>query len=825
MASLIPGYEYDIFISYRQKDNKGDRWVSEFVDALKIELESTFKEEVSVYFDVNPHDGLLETHDVDASLKEKLRCLIFVPVISRTYCDPRSFAWEHEFLSFVETAHQDQFGLKVNLPNGNVASRVLPVRIHDLDITDIKLCETVLGGALRGVDFVYREAGVNRPLTSKDDEKKNMDHTMFRNQINKTANAIREIISGLKSDPGEITKDKKHHKESWDGVKTENILNEPLHSKLLSRASIRRFALIFMVILGVFFAYGVYRIITIAKTSKTIAVYFTADEKSDTTLKNIGIVYTEAIYSKLYKVKSLTLRPRIDLNQYNETEKPLNAIRKDLAVNYLLSGIIRRNGNEVTIWVELSSEKVNKDLWLNNYSWDKNKISQNTTEIVREIARNLNAKISPDEIKKIIAEPTKNAEANLNYTFANAISYNAISYNAWSSFTMGNKYMESISFNSAIQTYDKAIKDDPMFAQAYAKRAIARSWGYYTGQLDSTHIPKCLEDINKAIKIDKDLPDIQIAFGFYYYYCKMDLEKALEYFNNAAGKNPEDFEPLFYMAMVYRRKAEWVKSQNLIKKIIALDPQDALCLTNIGLTYGSFHNYDSALLFHQKAIDVLPVWSSSYRNKLETIIMKNGNIYEARRLLDTAIQNTGEKFKDFEILLDIYERKYPDALKESEKLHPSDLKFKGIKYLYQAEINSYLKNSDNARIFYDSAFVSFENDLKKDKNNHEIHSYVGIACAGLNNKAKAIEEGKKAVDLIKYNNFDKSNMIVNLAKIYVMVGEYDQAVSTIEYLLQTELKIPSDLSVNLLQLDPVWNPILSITEIKTLLKKYSDKKK
>jgi hypothetical protein len=32
ITSLIPGYEYDIFISYRQKDNKGDRWVSEFVE-------------------------------------------------------------------------------------------------------------------------------------------------------------------------------------------------------------------------------------------------------------------------------------------------------------------------------------------------------------------------------------------------------------------------------------------------------------------------------------------------------------------------------------------------------------------------------------------------------------------------------------------------------------------------------------------------------------------------------------------------------------------------------------------------------------------------
>ena len=141
MASLISGYEYDIFISYRQKDNKGDRWVSEFVDALKTELESTFKEEISVYFDINLHDGLLETHDIDASLKDKLKCLIFIPIISRTYCDPKSFAWEHEFKAFVEEASKDSFGLKIKLPNSNVASRVLQVRIHDLDTGDVKLFE------------------------------------------------------------------------------------------------------------------------------------------------------------------------------------------------------------------------------------------------------------------------------------------------------------------------------------------------------------------------------------------------------------------------------------------------------------------------------------------------------------------------------------------------------------------------------------------------------------------------------------------------------------------------------------------------------------
>jgi hypothetical protein len=35
MAGLISGYEYNIFISYHQKDNKGDGWVNDFVDYQK----------------------------------------------------------------------------------------------------------------------------------------------------------------------------------------------------------------------------------------------------------------------------------------------------------------------------------------------------------------------------------------------------------------------------------------------------------------------------------------------------------------------------------------------------------------------------------------------------------------------------------------------------------------------------------------------------------------------------------------------------------------------------------------------------------------------
>ena len=72
MASILPGLEYDIFISYRHNDNRSG-WVTEFVRALQEELASTIKIPVSVYFDTNPHDGLLETHNVDKSLEGNIK--------------------------------------------------------------------------------------------------------------------------------------------------------------------------------------------------------------------------------------------------------------------------------------------------------------------------------------------------------------------------------------------------------------------------------------------------------------------------------------------------------------------------------------------------------------------------------------------------------------------------------------------------------------------------------------------------------------------------------------------------------------------------------
>jgi TolB-like protein/Tfp pilus assembly protein PilF len=197
MASTIQGYEYDVFISYRHNDNL-DGWVSEFVRDLEKELKGAIKAPVSIYFDTNPQDGLLEIYNVDKSLEGKLRSLILIPIISQTYCDPKSYAWQHEFCLFKKLAAEDDLGLEVALLNGNVAGRILPVQIHDLDEQDKRLLETELAGALRPIEFIYRASGVNRSLKPKDERSENLNHTQYPDQINKVANAIKEIILGIK---------------------------------------------------------------------------------------------------------------------------------------------------------------------------------------------------------------------------------------------------------------------------------------------------------------------------------------------------------------------------------------------------------------------------------------------------------------------------------------------------------------------------------------------------------------------------------------------------------------------------------------------------
>jgi TolB-like protein len=352
MASLIPDFEYDIFISYRQKDNEYDGWVTEFVANLNKELHATFKEEISIYFDASPRDGLLETYSVDESLIKKLKSLIFIPIISQTYCDPKSFAWQHELCFYNKLAAEDSFGRNVLLPNGNVASRILPVKIHDIESEDKALLEKELGGTLRSVEFIYKSVGVNRPLRSNEDHPQdNICKTYYRDQINKVANAIKEIINTLR----------KHDK--YDTVTSPRRTLKKTKSKVtLSRLLTVISLLVVAMIIVVYFLVP---LLTQSSKSleKSIAVLPFKNDSPDKENTHFIDGIMEEILNKLQTIKDLRVISRTSVEQFRDQPKSIPAISKVLGVNYIVQGSAQKYGNTFRLRVQLTRADKESQLW------------------------------------------------------------------------------------------------------------------------------------------------------------------------------------------------------------------------------------------------------------------------------------------------------------------------------------------------------------------------------------------------------------------------------------------------------------------------------
>jgi tetratricopeptide (TPR) repeat protein len=125
-----------------------------------------------------------------------------------------------------------------------------------------------------------------------------------------------------------------------------------------------------------------------------------------------------------------------------------------------------------------------------------------------------------------------------------------------------------------------------------------------------------------------------------------------------------------------------------------------------------------------------------------------------------------------------------------------------------------MKN-DLAKEYYEEARNIIEAKIRQRPDDARFHSALGIAYAGLGRKQDAIREGRLAVELLPVSKeaMRGTYRVGDLARIYVMVGEFDLAINEIKFLLS----IPGELSIPLLRLDPAWDPLRKHARFKKLL--------
>ena len=629
MPSLIPGYEYDIFISYRHKDNKYDGWVSEFVANLRKELEATFKEDISIYFDENPHDGLLETHQVDKSLESKLKCLVFIPIVSQTYCDPKSFAWQHEFLAFNKLAKEDQFGREVKLSNGNVASRVLPVRIHDINAQDKALIENELG-PLRSMDFIVNSAGINRPLTSKDDEVRRHKQILYRDQINKVAIALKDIVYSLIDEPKSSDKLSKptHHISRSIEPRI-----KPGTQKILA---ICAGTLILMLLVSYFIFYytsiGTKFLSVPPDRSIAILPFKNIDQNDNEEYFSDGM--TEEVTNYLAKVAELKVISHTSMGQYKGVKKDIRTIANELGVSYILEGSVRKADNTFRISVQLIEAETGFHLWSNEYDREITDVLQVQSNISKEVTDVLRIVLTESERKTI-----KNAQQVELTAYDFYLKGRSELMNYMASPTKEQGYLEN-----AIGFFKNSIAEDPTFARAYSGLGTTFGYKYYRSgltdkiSLDST---KMLADITlqlddktdeghflrgvyfhwtgnndgaifefkRALEINPNYVDAMILLGSLSKDMNGNLVTALPQMHRAIqlGRGPELAYNLRWLGGTYFEIGLFDKGEEFVSNAVRLDKDSSFLFLIKSWRELINHNYQSALWLASKAYQ----WDSS----------------------------------------------------------------------------------------------------------------------------------------------------------------------------------------------------------------------
>ena len=593
MPSLLPNYEYDIFISYRHKDNRGESWVTEFVKALKSELETTFKDDVSIYFDANPHDGLLETHNVDKSLEGKLKCLVFIPILSQTYCDLKSFAWNHEFCAFNKLAGEDNFGRDIKLRNGNIASRVLPVTIHDLDPEDRDLLERELDSRIRSIDFIYKSPGVNRPLRKDDKREENANRLFYRDQINKVANAIKEIINGMKYP--ERTMDTAYRVMDQD---EESKSDAAYGSDKQNREQDLR--------------------------DKSVAVLPFVSHAQDASQEYFADGITENILIQLAGLRHLRVISRTSIMRYKKTTKSAPEIASELGVKYILEGSVQTHSAKVRINVQLIDAQEDHHVWVKAFVENLDDIFTIQSTVAEAVAKELQSSLNPKENEKLKEVPTTNLEAY------DLFLKGRHAFNQWG--------VEG--YRAASDYFKRAIEKDPEFRQAYSYLASSysarMSWNGDLSPAEAlAQITPSLEQAWKRGATDNDY----LTKAFVEFFIHKDFTVADGLLNKAIELGPNNATVFYTRSYLKCMMGNYAEAAALINTGKSIEPNSVAYFNYNGIYLYLVGQYQEAIDNFEEALRIFPRVLRFY-DHLGRVYLTMGKYEETIEVINTGLRFT-----------------------------------------------------------------------------------------------------------------------------------------------------------------------------------------
>lgn len=366
---------------------------------------------------------------------------------------------------------------------------------------------------------------------------------------------------------------------------------------------------------------------------------------------------TEDILTQLSKIGALTVISRSSVMPYKGSTLSVKEIAKELRVGTILSGSVRRTGDQVRIVGRLIDARTDRQLWGDSYDRDMKDIFEIQSEVAEQIATALQAQLTPVERERIEKTPTTNLTAYDYYLKGRDYYYE---YNE-----QGNE--------NAIELFKSAIKLDLGFALALAGLGDAYAQRTNRYAMGSEWADSANAASERALSADPQLAEAHKSLGLAY-IVKGRLRKGLESTREAVEINPNFASAIGNIGGVLLSMGRSDEALPWMKKAVMLSPTRGYYYSSLGTTYLGLGDDASAEEWFQKALDIQPDLALAHAG-IGYMYLNQGRASRAKQVGDQILSENPTDFFGLhlagsaELTLGIYEaakRHYEKLLQDGD---------------------------------------------------------------------------------------------------------------------------------------------------------------
>ena len=305
----------------------------------------------------------------------------------------------------------------------------------------------------------------------------------------------------------------------------------------------------------------------------------------------LGVGLTDALITRLSNVKRLVVRPTSSVLRYHGAAiDPLIAGR-DLGIDYVIEGSIKRSGNRIRVTAQLLSVAEGVTKWAEHFDEDSTDVLQIEDSISEKVASALLPKLTRDEQRQLSKRGTDNSEAFEQYLRGRYY---------WSSYT-------EVGLAKALDCYKQAIKLDPDYGLAYTGIADYYNWlGVFGIRPFAETSAAAKQSAAKAVELDSSSAEAYSALGFATVCHDFDWAVAEGQHRRAIEINPNYATGHHWYAFHLTMEGRFEEAIERMLRTRELDPISPSVLQALGWCYYHARRYDEALKTFQNMLEALP---------------------------------------------------------------------------------------------------------------------------------------------------------------------------------------------------------------------------